>query len=488
MEYVPGKDLDELVRKNGSLPPDQACGLIYQVASALAEAHRHDLVHRDIKPSNIRVTPDGQAKLLVFGLVCHFQNRITEPGCLLGTLDYLAPEQARDASSVDIRADVFGLGGTLFFCLTGKAPFLGEGSLAEKFAQRMTQAPPSVRTWNSKISRELDAVVALMMAFDPQKRYATPQAVMNALLPFLKTEPPLSPRYPTFPEDSKDTAHRLHRVLVVFDHATIRHLCSSTLLEAGIPCDEVSDGNTALAAVISQSYDLVLADWMMPGTTGIELCRKLRENPPYPNLKIILFATEVTDDGAAQMLEAGADDYLDKHFSPLHLIARVKTALRLKASQDRADLLNHQILQCNRQLEQTLMARDIDQVEIRNALVLALADLISFRDTETISHLMRLQRYCRYLGAEAALLPTFAGQIDGSFIQMLECCAPLHDIGKVGLPDNLLGKPGKLDAEERLMMQTHTIIGRGDSTKNGRAARSRVGVYANGHRHCPLTP
>ena len=129
----------------GRWPPAQACDLIYQVASALAEAHKHDLVHRDIKPSNVRVTPEGQAKLLDFGLARHFRHRLTEPGTLLGTIDYMAPEQMQDASSVDIRADIYGLGGTLFWCLTGRTPFRAAGQLASGPGHRLTQPPPSVR-------------------------------------------------------------------------------------------------------------------------------------------------------------------------------------------------------------------------------------------------------------------------------------------------------------------------------------------------------
>jgi serine/threonine protein kinase len=123
MEYVPGQDLEAAVQDSGPLAPAKACDLIHQVASALAEANKHHLVHRDIKPSNIRVTPEGQAKLLDFGLARHMRTRMTEPGTILGTLDFMAPEQAKDAGSVDIRADIYGLGGTLFWCLTGQLPF-----------------------------------------------------------------------------------------------------------------------------------------------------------------------------------------------------------------------------------------------------------------------------------------------------------------------------------------------------------------------------
>jgi len=161
----------------------------------------------------------------------------------------------------------------------------------------------------------------------------------------------------------------------------------------------------------------------------------------------------------AQMMLAGADDYLTKPFSMTQLVARVKAALRLKEAQDRSDLLNRHLLSVNAVLERNLTSRDCDLVQARNALVLALAKLVEHRDTETGIHLMRLQRYSRCLAEEAASTAAFADQMDANFIDMLECCAPLHDIGKVALPDHILMKPGKLTPEERILMQAHTIIG-----------------------------
>ena len=468
MEYVPGRDLDELVAEKGPLPPDQACNIAYQIASALAEAYQHKIVHRDIKPSNIRVTPDGQAKLLDFGLVRRLHHRITDHGTVLGTMDFIAPEQASDASAVDIRADIYGLGGVLFWCLTGRLPFPGEGSLALSLLRRMNQEAPSLQAVDPTLPDELDALVARMMACNPEDRYPTPQAVMNALLRFLKSGssdsfqlPPSSrknePKH--LPSPASEKMPRVRRVLVADDARMVRAFCAHTLQDAGIECDQVQDGAQALAAIDSKPYDLLLTDWMMPGMTGMELCRKVRENPPSPNFKIILFSSEVTDDNVAKVLAGGADDFLPKQFSPVQLVARVQAALRHKDAQDRSDRLHGNMLTCNRQLEENLLCRDSDLVQVRNALVLGLTDLVCRRDAETIHHATRMQHFCRFLAEEATGIPSYADQIDHNFIGMLECCAPLHDIGKVALPDHILGKVGHLDTEERLMMQTHTIIG-----------------------------
>jgi putative two-component system response regulator len=156
---------------------------------------------------------------------------------------------------------------------------------------------------------------------------------------------------------------------------------------------------------------------------------------------------------------AGADDYLVKPFTTLQLQARVKAALRLKEAQDHASILTSNLLAVNSELERNLTSRSSDLVQARNALVVALAKLVEYRDSETGHHLVRLQRYCRCLASEAAHSTLFSEQLDANFIDMLECCVPLHDIGKVGLPDHILLKPGKLTPDERVQMQAHTIIG-----------------------------
>jgi response regulator RpfG family c-di-GMP phosphodiesterase len=469
MEYVPGEDLEQYVEKHGPLPVPHACNLVHQVGSALAEAHKHNLVHRDIKPPNIRITPEEQAKLLDFGLARQFRQRHTEPGTMLGTIDYMAPEQARDASTVDIRADLYGLGGVLFWCLTGRPPFPTEDSVVQAVTRRLTQPPPSVRTWRPEIPPELDAVVARMMALNPEDRHPTPQTVMRALLPFLKHQSrEILPAHPTAnpmaaakcavpAEPSANPA--LHRLLIVDDESGIRNFCRFALETEGILCEEAANGVLALEAIEGKSFDLVLLDIDLPHMGGVEVLRRLRERPPCPHLKIIMFSGRTTSDEMAQMLVAGADNYLTKPFSIVQLRGQVKAALRMKEAQDRTDLLNQRLLGINGELERNLNARDCDLVHARNALVLALAKLVEHRDSETGAHILRLQRYSRRLAEEAQATPPFSSQVDAHFVDMLECCAPLHDIGKVGLPDHILLKPGKLNAEERLLMQAHTLIG-----------------------------
>jgi len=226
----------------------------------------------------------------------------------------------------------------------------------------------------------------------------------------------------------------------------------------GILCREAADGIQALEVMATENCDLVLLDIDMPGMQGTEVLQWLRMNPPTPHMKILMVSGRATGDEMARMMWAGADDYLSKPFSTVQLIERVKAALRLKSAQEHSDLLNRNLLTVNHELEKGLLARDSDLIHARNALVLALAELVGHRDAETGAHLMRLQHYSRLLAEEARKSPGFAGQIDDNFIKMLECCAPLHDIGKVGVPDHILQKPGKLTEEERQIMQRHTVI------------------------------
>jgi response regulator RpfG family c-di-GMP phosphodiesterase len=263
---------------------------------------------------------------------------------------------------------------------------------------------------------------------------------------------------PEFNETSSLPAAERHRLLIVDDEPANRALCRNMLEAICSQCSEAGDGEDALRAVESQRFDLVLLDIDMPKLNGREVLQRIRERPTTPHLKVIMVSGRVSGDDLAQLMRAGADDFLSKPFSAVQLRERVKAALRLKDAQDREDLGSRRIRAMNRELEQTLTARNSDLVHARNALVLSLAELVTARDSETGGHLRRLQHFCRCLCEAAAATPTFAAQIDSEFISLLECCAPLHDIGKVGIPDHILQKPGRFTPEERKVMETHTVI------------------------------
>ncbi|MES2792671.1 MAG: serine/threonine-protein kinase, partial [Planctomycetota bacterium] len=198
MELVDGIDLRELVKQHGRLPIGAACELIRQAALGLQHVHAHGLVHRDIKPSNLMLTlpanPDEApaVKVLDLGLAlldeAHLENfeELTATGQVMGTLEYMAPEQGADTHSVDIRADIYGLGASLYKLLTGKAPFSSDQyrSPIKLLMALATQDPPSLITRCPEITPELEAVVQRMLAKKPADRYATPRELAEALAPF----------------------------------------------------------------------------------------------------------------------------------------------------------------------------------------------------------------------------------------------------------------------------------------------------------------
>jgi serine/threonine protein kinase len=183
MEYLRGQDLERIVQMSGPLPVAQACRLAEQVASALVLAHRHQLVHRDLKPSNVVVTEDGGAKLLDFGLAYRRSVDQSAEGHIVGTLDYMAPEQFENPYAVDIRADLYSLGGVLYWCLTGKKPFpsAGFGHDIYDFSQRLFLPPPAPRKLRPEVPEVLDTVVRRLLQLNPADRFATPLEVMHLL-------------------------------------------------------------------------------------------------------------------------------------------------------------------------------------------------------------------------------------------------------------------------------------------------------------------
>lgn len=142
MDLVPGGDLEQHVSTHGPAPVPQACDWICQAACGLQEAHDNGLIHRDIKPSNLLLTDAGRVKLVDFGLVRHMCSVLTSPRMLLGTVEFMAPEQSVDPSTVGSQADIYGLGATLFWLLTGEAPYPPARSLAEAL-QLLRDTPPA---------------------------------------------------------------------------------------------------------------------------------------------------------------------------------------------------------------------------------------------------------------------------------------------------------------------------------------------------------
>jgi serine/threonine-protein kinase len=197
MEFVEGIDLARYVEKNGRRPVPQACDWVRQVALGLQHAHERGMVHRDIKPANLLLAvKENVVKVLDMGLarLNHGADAeqtaagLTQEGTVMGTPDYMAPEQAEESTGVDIRADIYSLGGTLYFLLAGHVPFPG-GTLAQKLRKHAQAEPEPLAARRDDVPAGLAAVVRKMMAKRPEERQQTPGEVAAALGPFCRVGP-----------------------------------------------------------------------------------------------------------------------------------------------------------------------------------------------------------------------------------------------------------------------------------------------------------
>tara|TARA_R110002111_G_scaffold262869_1_gene342148 strand:- start:61598 stop:65935 length:4338 start_codon:yes stop_codon:yes gene_type:complete len=184
LEYVEGTDLHNLINKRGRIPVRRSLEIITQVTQALAHAYQQGIVHRDIKPANILIRLDGVVKLTDLGLARSIDDNtetsITRAGTTVGTVDYMAPEQARDSKAADIRSDLYSLGCSWYHMLTGRAPF-SEGSLTNKLAAHAATPPPDPRELNERVPEGVVAIIQRMMAKSQNERYQTPEELLADL-------------------------------------------------------------------------------------------------------------------------------------------------------------------------------------------------------------------------------------------------------------------------------------------------------------------
>lgn len=219
------------------------------------------------------------------------------------------------------------------------------------------------------------------------------------------------------------------QVLICDDDEIGLDILEHLLVEQGFDVLRASDGREALELLHHHACRLVISDWEMPGMSGVELCRNIRQGDFGAYIYVILLTSRDRSEDIVAGLGAGADDFITKPFQPDELTVRVRAGLRVLS------------------------------LETRDLTIFALAKLAESRDPETGAHLERVQSYSRVLAQQLATNPKFRGAITAEFIRLIYDTSPLHDIGKVAIPDSVLLKPGQLSQAEFEIMKQHTLRG-----------------------------
>lgn len=254
--------------------------------------------------------------------------------------------------------------------------------------------------------------------------------------------------------------------ILVVDDTTDNLTLISALLNESYKIKVANSGEKALKYLEGDSKpDLILLDIMMPRLSGYDVIRALKSNPKTREIPVIFLTAMSEPEDEKKGLELGAVDYITKPISPPILLARIKTQLQVKAA---SDFLNDK----NLYLETEIAKRTLEISAIQDVTILAMASLAETRDLETGNHIRRTQHYVKALAEKLKTNPNFGYFLSDTMIETLYKSAPLHDIGKVGIPDRILLKPGKLTPDEFEIMKTHTTLGR-DAIKH---AENQLGL------------
>ena len=219
------------------------------------------------------------------------------------------------------------------------------------------------------------------------------------------------------------------RILIVDDEEISLEVLRFALERERHEVQIARNGREALAAMAEGRHHLVISDWEMPEMNGLELCRAIRSRGSSDYIYIILLTAREGRESIVEGLATGADDFITKPFDPDELTARVRVAERILS------------------------------LDTRNMTIFALAKLAESRDPETGQHLERVQSYSRLLADQLMRAGQYPNELDGDFVNLIYETSPLHDIGKVAIPDCVLLKPGRLSDEEFQIMKTHTVMG-----------------------------
>lgn len=242
------------------------------------------------------------------------------------------------------------------------------------------------------------------------------------------------------------------RVLVVDDMVENLNLLELLLSPKGFTVLKADSGRLALDLVAQDPPDVVLLDLVMPEMDGFQICERLKGDPRTRHIPVIILTGVTEHEANIKALELGADDFMIRPFDSVLLDARIRSAVRAKGLQD--ELIRHQ-----ETLEERIRERTSQIERVQQATVFSLAKLAESRDPETGEHLDRMRSYARTVARHLAEQPETRDLVNEEFVEVLYVASPLHDIGKVGIPDRILLKPGKLTRAEFDIMKSHTSIG-----------------------------
>ena len=445
LELIDGGTLADRVGKPMELR--EVVRLLEPLGSALDHAHAHGILHRDIKPSNVLITKEGTPILADFGLakMTGAIQRLTTSGVVMGTPEYMSPEQAAD-EFVGPASDIYSFGVVAYEMLTGRVPFAGD-TPAATLLSHVTKAMPATRELKGELSAHVEEVLRRALSKRPEDRFPSASSLVTALKPaawpsrFVDEAGIVQTRRMARPD-------RTPVVLVVDDGAANRELIEACL--AGVEClvRTAEDGPTALKAVQAAPPDLVLLDVQMPGMDGYEVCRRIKANPASRLVPVVMITSLDQTNDRVHALEAGADDYMTKPVDRVELVARVRSALRLKSVYDSLD--------------------SAEQV------IFALAAAVEAKDPYTEAHTQRVAESARAMGVRLRLPER---DLDSLYRGGL-----IHDIGKIGVPDAILLKPGRLSHEEEVTMHLHPLIGE-NIVAPLRTGASLLPIIRNHHEH-----
>jgi putative two-component system response regulator len=303
--------------------------------------------------------------------------------------------------------------------LTGRVPFQADTPVAVLLSH-MSQAMPPTRELEGKLSGHLEEALRRGLAKAPSDRYPNATEFVAALTPAAWT----GGSRPN-PNAVRATRRGAQSVLVVDDGAANRELIEACLAEVDCTIRMAEDGPAALRMIASASPDLILLDVQMPGMDGYEVCRRVKANSANRLIPVVMITALDRTDDRVKALDAGADDFMSKPVERAELVARVRSALRLKSVYDSLD--------------------SAEQV------IFALAAAVEAKDPFTGRHTHRVAESARHLGTMLGL--------PESDLDALSRGGVIHDIGKIGVPDAILLKPASLDCNELVRMRAHPIIG-----------------------------